>query len=69
LAELETQLLLSVRIGYIETDAAGSILADCRRVGRMLNGLVAYLTGSDSLDKDYEHGKPLSSSNWQYIWG
>jgi four helix bundle protein len=66
LAELETQLLLSVRIGYIETDAAGSILDDCRQVGRMLNGLVSFLTRTDHLIKDSEQANPEAhiADNW-----
>ncbi len=38
-AELETQILLAVSLGYVETQASRSVLATCDEVGRLLRGL------------------------------
>lgn len=38
-AELETQLELSIRLGYIERDAATQLLNACDEIGKMLRGL------------------------------
>lgn len=39
LAEIETQLLLSTKLGFLETDTAESLLVDCDEQGRILRGL------------------------------
>jgi four helix bundle protein len=38
LAELETEIILSCRLGYLQSEA--TILNECAEVGRMLNGLL-----------------------------
>lgn len=39
LRELETQLLLSVRLGYLSESTADELLAQAAEIGRLLNGL------------------------------
>lgn len=43
LAELETLLILSVRLGYTAPQTADHILSDVNEVGRMLSGLMSSL--------------------------
>ena len=38
-AELETQLMLSTNLGYLEEDLAGQLLCQLSTIGRMLRGL------------------------------
>lgn len=40
LAEVETQLLISRELGYLQRDTTQSLLAQAERIGRMLKGLV-----------------------------
>ena len=42
-AELETQLELGQRIGLVDERAAGTLIADTREVGRIINGQVRSL--------------------------
>ena len=39
LTEIETQLLLSARLGFLSAELADSLLQTCDQVGRMLGGL------------------------------
>src|SRR5256885_5809895 len=39
LAELETQILLSTDLGYIDAQTSGEILAESDTIGKMLRGL------------------------------
>ncbi|MFL9826892.1 four helix bundle protein [Rhodoplanes sp. SY1] len=43
LKELETHLLLAVRVGVVESAAIASIMADCETVGKMLRSLIRSL--------------------------
>src|SRR5881397_415437 len=43
LAELETQILIAERIGYIDHSATEPLINKVHEVGRILNGLVASL--------------------------
>jgi len=39
LCELETQILLARRLGYLKEDQSGGVMALAREVGRVINGL------------------------------
>ena len=41
LAEVETQVLLAVRLGFIKESEADGVMANADEVGRILNGLLA----------------------------
>src|SRR5205085_8990064 len=41
LAEVETQIHLSVRLSYVQAPQAKAVLDLCSEIGRMLNGLIA----------------------------
>ena len=41
LAELETQVLIAVDLGYLEQGLASPLLTRCAELGRVLNGLIA----------------------------
>lgn len=43
LAELETQLLLCERLGYISADHLEPIKSECKEIGKMLNSLIKRL--------------------------
>ncbi len=43
LAEIETQLLIAERIGYIDHSAIAPLIDKVHEVGRILNGLIASL--------------------------
>src|SRR6266446_3322243 len=43
LAEVETQLLIAERIGYIDHSATAPLIERVHEVGRILNGLIASL--------------------------
>ncbi len=43
LAELETQLLISHRLGYLPSEQADALAFDCGSLGRMLRGLTKSL--------------------------
>lgn len=43
LAELETQLLIAERLGYIDHPPTSALLKKVHEVGRILNGLIASL--------------------------
>ncbi len=43
LAELETQLLIAERLGYIDHPPTAALLEKVHEVGRILNGLIASL--------------------------
>ena len=43
LAELETQLILSVRLNYLEQEKLADLMARTNEIGRMLRGLQASL--------------------------
>ena len=40
LSELETQVIIAKRLGYLSPDKAERLLGSCSRVGAMLNGLL-----------------------------
>jgi four helix bundle protein len=44
LLELETQVVICERLGYIAVDRCESLQTRTREVGKMLNGLLRYLT-------------------------
>ena len=46
LAELETYIILAVRLDYIETHTGEGLLADCQEIGKILNGLLRALSRS-----------------------
>jgi len=46
LAEIETQLLIAVRLHYIDQSAAAPVLNQVAEVGRIVNGLVASLSSA-----------------------
>ena len=43
-AELETQLMLCVRLNYLQQAQADQVLNLCDEVGKMLTGLIAHIT-------------------------
>ena len=43
LMELETQMMISERLGYISSESASNVLQGSAEVGRILNGLIASL--------------------------
>ncbi len=43
LKELETHLLLSERVAFLDPDAAAKLLAECNEIGRMLHAFIASL--------------------------
>ena len=43
LLELETQVVIAERLGYLETAKANGLLESAAEVGRLLNGFVRYL--------------------------
>ncbi len=43
LGELETQIILCKRLEYLSGEATNQLLAQCKEVGRMLNGLIKNL--------------------------
>ena len=45
LTEIECQLLISVRLGFIEGSSADALLERCRELGRMLSALQNSLSG------------------------
>ena len=45
-AELETQILLSQRLGYISIEASPKILLQLEEISRLLNGLIKSLNNS-----------------------
>ena len=48
LRELETQLLLSQRLGMIDHPTSGDLLSKCDEIGRMLRSLATRVTASKS---------------------
>lgn len=40
LAELETQIIISERLGYINQNQSMQILNNCHEIGKMINGLL-----------------------------
>ena len=44
LAEVETFLILSERLGLIQSGSGDRLLEDCTEINRMLNGLVGSLS-------------------------
>ena len=38
--ELETQILIADRLGYIDSKTTGVLCSECTEIARMLNGLV-----------------------------
>ena len=51
LGELETQLLLCERLGYVNNEISGPIYSRCEEIGRMLSGLI------NSLQEKLKAGK------------
>jgi four helix bundle protein len=48
LAEVETQLLLSAELQYVDKAKSQSLLAEIDEIGRMLHGIQKYLRGISS---------------------
>jgi four helix bundle protein len=46
LNEVETQLELAARLGYLSNERLQQLLADCAEAGRMLNGLISKVRNS-----------------------
>jgi len=46
LKELETHLLLTVRVGLLRASIVEAVLKDCDRLGKMLHGLIGFLQRS-----------------------
>ncbi len=42
--ELETQVTLAKRLGFLPNESSNSLLSDVRQINRMLNGLVDALS-------------------------
>ena len=40
LAELETQIIIAEKLGYITNDEKSNVLKNCYEIGRMINGLL-----------------------------
>lgn len=49
LAELETQLLISHRLGYLSSERMDALASECESVGRMLHGLTKALNARIAL--------------------
>jgi four helix bundle protein len=47
LAELETQLIITERLRYIESDRINPVLARCDDIGKMIRGLKKVVKGSN----------------------
>ena len=47
LMEIETQLIIAKRLGYLSADICESLLAEASQIGRMLNGLIASMDRVD----------------------
>ncbi len=41
LMEIETQLIIAERLGYLSSQNRESLLAEASQIGKMLNGLIA----------------------------
>ena len=44
--EIQTQLMICQRLGYMKAEKAQTLLSEVDEIARMLNGLIAYLTPS-----------------------
>ncbi len=53
LKELETYLLLSVRIGLVAEGESAPVLANCDRVGKMLHRLIRALRNSSAVKRPH----------------
>ena len=51
LAEIETQLLIAIRLHYVDQNSAAPILSQIAEVGRIVNGLAASLAPTSSSDQ------------------
>jgi four helix bundle protein len=49
LTEIECQLLISVRLGFLEGSSAHELLERCRELGRMLSALRSSLSGRHTM--------------------
>lgn len=58
LAELETQIEIAFRLNYLTPQQQTEILQRCRRVGRLLNGLIRSLRAARSLPPDHPTPDP-----------
>ena len=45
LGELETQIMLCERLGYLKNDKTADLLGQCEEIGKMLSGLISKLQG------------------------
>ncbi|MEN8262749.1 MAG: four helix bundle protein [Nitrospirota bacterium] len=61
--ELETQILLSLDLGYIKSDKSNNIQKDIKEVERMLKALIK------SLESKHSNPRPLESLNPFFIYG
>ena len=51
LAELETQLYLALKLGYIDESHYSHLTDECYEVGKMINGLCAGLSSAEAEEK------------------
>jgi len=47
-AELRTQIIISVRIGYVDEDRANLLLVEAESISRMLHGLIKFILRTNS---------------------
>ncbi len=60
LAELETQLLLSVRLGYINEKEIEQIQQNTNEVGKMIRGLIRKFQKDDRTKESANQNSPIS---------
>jgi four helix bundle protein len=70
LVELETWVVLCVRIGYLDSTKSETLLADCEEIQRLLNGLKKSLKPKDSITKTSRVKRAtrnwkLETENWK----
>jgi four helix bundle protein len=46
LAELRTQLMIALEIGYLDKDEFAKIELDCSEIGKMLGGIIKHRSGN-----------------------
>jgi four helix bundle protein len=57
LLELETQILISQRLGYLTTARAEALAQGSAELGRMLNALIQSMRGKESIERSIASGK------------
>ncbi len=58
LGELKTQIIICVRLGYLNQEQADVILINCDQIGRMLQGLIKSLYNRQNADSDPKSPAP-----------